>query len=69
MLRRIHSLPGLVLGLLLALIAGSGAVLSVQPAIERAAAPPQSLTIAETAAAITAARPAPRRSPAAPTAS
>ena len=49
MLRRIHSLPGLVLGLLLALIAGSGAVLSVQPAIERAAAPPQSLTIAETA--------------------
>lgn len=57
MLRRIHSLPGLVLGLLLALIAGSGAVLSVQPAIERAAAPPQSLTIAETAAAITAAAP------------
>lgn len=35
MLRRIHSLPALVLGLLIAVLAISGAILSVNPAIDR----------------------------------
>ncbi len=35
MLRRTHSLPGLMVGLLLAVLAISGAILSVNPAIER----------------------------------
>jgi len=38
MLRKLHSVPGLVAGLLLMLVALSGAVLSVFPAIERAQA-------------------------------
>ncbi len=36
MLRRLHSLPGLFAGLLVALIALTGAILSVEPALERA---------------------------------
>lgn len=39
MLRQIHSLPGLVAALLVAVLALTGAVLSVQPALERFAAP------------------------------
>ncbi|WP_324133527.1 PepSY domain-containing protein [Bosea sp. (in: a-proteobacteria)] len=39
MLRQIHSLPGLVAALLVAVLALTGAVLSVQPALERLAAP------------------------------
>jgi sulfite reductase (NADPH) flavoprotein alpha-component len=35
MLRRIHSLPGLIVALLLAVLAISGAILSIDPAIER----------------------------------
>lgn len=38
MLRRLHSLPGLVAALLLLVLATSGAVLSLNPALERAAA-------------------------------
>lgn len=38
MLRRLHSVPGLILGVFVTLIALSGAVLSVDPAIERAGA-------------------------------
>ena len=39
MLRQIHSLPGLIATLLIAVLALTGAVLSVQPALERFAAP------------------------------
>ena len=38
MLRRLHSLPGLLSGLLLLILATSGAVLSLSPALERVAA-------------------------------
>lgn len=58
MIRRFHSVPGLALGLALSLTALSGAVLSVQPAIERAAAPPTpALSIGEVAQRVTAAHP------------
>lgn len=40
MLRRIHSLPGLVLALLLTVIAGSGTILSIDPALDRTTHPP-----------------------------
>ena len=39
MLRRLHSLPGLIFGLVLLVLAASGAVLSVAPVLDRAAAP------------------------------
>lgn len=48
MIRRFHTVPGIALGVLLSLVAASGAVLSVQPAIERTAAPPQQATIGQT---------------------
>lgn len=58
MTRRIHSLPALFLGLFLVLIAGSGAILSVQPAVERAAAVlPAHVSIGHAAAAVLAAQP------------
>lgn len=38
MLRRLHSVPGLILGVFVTLLAISGAVLSVDPALERAGA-------------------------------
>lgn len=58
MIRLIHSLPGLVLGLFLSVIAGTGAILSVQPAIERAAAPEAAgLSIAQAATTIAAEQP------------
>lgn len=40
MLRQLHSFPGLVVALLVAVLALTGAVLSVQPALERLAVPP-----------------------------
>ena len=40
MLRQLHSIPGLVAGLLLVLLALTGSMLSVFPALERAQAPP-----------------------------
>lgn len=54
MLRQIHSLPGLIAALLVAVLALSGAVLSVQPALERLAvpaAPARTLSVAELAEA------------------
>lgn len=39
MLRRIHALPGLVLALVLTVIAGTGTVLSIDPAFDRATLP------------------------------
>ncbi|POR50344.1 PepSY domain-containing protein [Bosea psychrotolerans] len=39
MLRQIHSLPGLIAALLVAVLALTGAILSVQPALEHVAAP------------------------------
>lgn len=39
MLRRLHSLPGLVLAIVLTVVAGTGAVLSVDPAADRATLP------------------------------
>jgi sulfite reductase (NADPH) flavoprotein alpha-component len=39
MLRRIHSLPGLLLALLLAVVAGTGTVLSIDTALDRATLP------------------------------
>lgn len=39
MLRQIHSLPGLIAGLLLALVAITGAILAIEPARERFSAP------------------------------
>lgn len=39
MFRRLHSLPGLVLALALVVVTGTGVVLSVQPALDRIAAP------------------------------
>ena len=38
MLRRLHSVPGLILGVFVTLLALSGAVLSLDPALERAGA-------------------------------
>ena len=62
MIRRLHSLPGLLLGLVLSLIALSGAVLSVQPTLDRATAAatstaPPGLTIGEAATAVATAQP------------
>ena len=53
MTRRLHSRPALVLGLFLVLVSASGAILSLQPVIERAAAvPAPEVTIAQMAAAV-----------------
>jgi sulfite reductase (NADPH) flavoprotein alpha-component len=59
-LRRLHSLPGLVFALLLGVTAMSGVALSVLPALDKASvAPiPASLNVAELAGAIAARRPA-----------
>ena len=52
-----HAVPGIALGVLLSLVAASGAVLSVQPAIERTAAPPQQATFGQTIGKVTASQP------------
>ena len=56
MLRRIHSLPGLVLALALAVTAATGAILSVVPALDRASTPtiPAATSVADLAAAVAA---------------
>jgi sulfite reductase (NADPH) flavoprotein alpha-component len=56
MLRQIHSLPGLVAALLVAVLALTGAVLSVQPALERLAAPSVSTGMISVAALAEAAK-------------
>ncbi|MFG1430292.1 PepSY domain-containing protein [Xanthobacter sp. V2C-8] len=59
MLRRLHGLPGIVLALALTVTALSGAALSVQPALDRAAAPaiPAADSVADLAARIAARHP------------
>lgn len=56
MLRRLHALPGVVLALGLTFIALTGAVLSVQPALDRMAVPaiPQGMSVAALAEAVAA---------------
>lgn len=56
MLRRLHALPGVVLALGLTFIALTGAVLSVQPALDRLAAPAisQEMSVASLAEAVAA---------------
>lgn len=57
MLKALHRLPGLIAGLLIAVIALSGAILSTVPALQSLsapAAPEQSLTVAELAGAVSA---------------
>jgi sulfite reductase (NADPH) flavoprotein alpha-component len=51
MLRRLHSLPGLIFGLVLMVLATSGAILSLAPAMDRVQAPAVAgLSVAEVAA-------------------
>ena len=51
MLRRLHSLPGLIFGLVLLVLASSGAILSLAPVLDRVQAPVvASLTVADVAA-------------------
>lgn len=57
MIRRSHSLPGLVFGLLLTLLAGTGALLSLAPVQERVQAQPADTTVAALAASVAAAHP------------
>ncbi|MDI4665493.1 PepSY domain-containing protein [Xanthobacter autotrophicus] len=59
MLRRLHGLPGIVLALALTVTAVTGAVLSVQPALDRAAAPaiPAATSVADLAAQVAARHP------------
>lgn len=58
-IRRLHSIPGLIFGLILLVLAASGAVLSLDPVLERAkAAPaPATLDVATLAAEVAAAHP------------
>ncbi|GLI23059.1 sulfite reductase (NADPH) flavoprotein alpha-component [Xanthobacter flavus] len=59
MLRRLHGLPGIALALALAVTALTGAVLSVQPALDRAAVPaiPAAANVADVAAQVAARHP------------
>lgn len=57
MMRRLHSMAGLVFGLVLALLAGTGAILSLDPALERLDARPGGGTVAALAAAVAANHP------------
>lgn len=58
MLRRLHSLPGLVFGLVLLVLASSGAILSLAPMLERVQAPAVAgLSVADVAAKAEAANP------------
>ncbi|MFS8039524.1 PepSY domain-containing protein [Xanthobacter sp. AM11] len=59
MLRRLHGLPGVVLALGLTVVAVTGAVLSLQPALDRAAAPtvPAGTSVAGLAAQVAARHP------------
>lgn len=55
--RKVHSIAGLAFGLVLALFAGTGAILSVEPALERAQARPGGGSVAELAAQVAARHP------------
>ncbi|MEO6298805.1 MAG: PepSY domain-containing protein [Paracoccaceae bacterium] len=58
MLRHLHSIPGLIFGVVLAILAATGAILSVAPTLDRVQAPVAAgLTVAEVAARAEAANP------------
>lgn len=58
MLRRLHSIPGLIFGLVLMVLASTGAILSVAPLLDRVQAPAAAtLSVAEVAAKAQAANP------------
>ena len=58
MLRRLHSLPGLIFGLVLLVMASSGAMLSLAPMLDRVQAPVVAgLSVAEVAAKAAVANP------------
>lgn len=59
--RKVHSVAGLAFGLVLALFAGTGAILSVEPALERAQARPGGGSVAELAAQVAARHPSVER--------
>jgi len=63
LLRKLHSLPGLILGIVLMVLATSGAVLSVEPVLDRikAAPTPASLDVATLAAEVAANHPSVER--------
>ncbi|MDB5540339.1 MAG: flavodoxin family protein, partial [Devosia sp.] len=63
MLRKVHSLPGLIAAVLVAFMALTGAILSLQPAFEHftAAAPRSSVTVAELAGSVAASHPGVQR--------
>ena len=52
MLRRLHSLPGLIAGLFIAVLALTGAILSINPALERAVSSQPQMTVAALASAV-----------------
>lgn len=55
MLRQLHSLPGLIFGLVFLVLALSGSILAIDPALERAGAPASpTISVAELAGKITA---------------
>lgn len=56
MLRRLHSLPGIALAVVLSVTAITGAILSVEPAVDRLSSPaiPTSVSVADLAAAVSA---------------
>ena len=59
--RKVHSAAGLAFGLVLALLAGTGAILSLEPALERAQARPGGGSVAELAAQVAARHPSVER--------
>lgn len=61
MSRKVHSIAGLVFGLVLALFAGTGAILSLDPALERIQARPGGGSVAELAAQVAARHPSVER--------
>lgn len=55
MLRQLHSIPGLIFGFVLLVLATSGAILSIDPALERLAAPATTgISVAQIAATVSA---------------
>lgn len=61
MSRKVHSIAGLAFGLVLALFSGTGAILSLDPALERTQAQPGGGSVAELAAQVAARHPSVER--------
>lgn len=61
MSRKVHTIAGLAFGLMLALFAGTGAILSLDPALERTQARPGGGSVAELAAQVVARHPSVER--------